>query len=332
MDPIFVNLRCMQRRMTGVQRYTHEVTSRLNIPWKGLSPARPLGHIAGPLWDQSVLQRRAQSGLLWSPANTGPVFHHKHVITIHDLAVLKKEPWFSPGFQWYYSHLIPQLIKNSIHIITDSQFIRSEILSLSPTLEKKVTVCPLGVGQEFYLEPTPDLARPYLLAVGSLDPRKNLPRLFNAWEVVHKRYPEFELRVVGGGNAVFKEMNLSRAHMFRIKILQGLTDSKLIEQYQSATAFVYPSLYEGFGLPVLEAMASGLPVITSENSAMSEIAGNSALFVDPKSEKSIVDAIIRLIESKELRLTLSRSGKAISQAFTWERTAREISTILSKHI
>src|ERR1035441_9981778 len=142
MNSIFVNLRCMQRRMTGVQRYTLEVTSRLNLPWEGLSPRRTLGHGAGPLWDQVILPMKSKSGLLWSPANTGPIMHPRHIVTIHDLAVLKKEPWFSPAFQHYYAFVIPKLIQNAKQIITVSNFIRSEILSKFDLDEDKVEACP----------------------------------------------------------------------------------------------------------------------------------------------------------------------------------------------
>lgn len=330
MDPIFINLRCMQRSMTGVQRYTQEVSSRLQIDWKGISPGPSLGHVAGPLWDQSILSLRARSGLLWSPANTGPIFHPRHIVTIHDLAVLKKEPWFSPVFQRYYAYVIPKLVQNAVHIITDSDFIRAEILSQFNLKEDKVETCPLGVSPKFFIDSAPVSENPYLLAVGSLDPRKNLPRLFRAWRQIHPRFPETELRVVGGGGSIFKDMDSSSIEGSNIRLLGKISDSELVEQYRGATAFAYPSLYEGFGLPVLEAMAAGLPVLTSKCSAMSEITGACAVLVDPLEEDSISDGLVRILKSAELRHSLGQSGTAIAQRFTWERTAESITRILIK--
>ncbi len=331
MDPIFVNLRCMQRRMTGVQRYTQEITSRLHVEWKGIIPGHTLGHLVGPLWDQSILALKARSGLLWSPANTGPIMHPRHIVTIHDLAVLKKEPWFSQTFQRYYANLVPKLIQNAIHIITVSEFIRAEILSQFDLREDKVETCPLGVSPKFFVDSAPNQANPYLLTVGSLDPRKNLPRLFQAWRQVHPRFPEIELRVVGGGGSIFKSMNSSLIGGCNIRLLGNISDTELLEQYRGATAFAYPSLYEGFGLPVLEAMAAGLPLLTSERSAMSEITGDCAILVDPLEEESISSGLMRLLGTEELRHSLSQSGKAIARTFTWERTAESIARILIRH-
>jgi glycosyltransferase involved in cell wall biosynthesis len=318
--------------MTGVQRYTHEVTSRLKIPWEGISPGRSLGHIGGPLWDQTVLLSRASRGILWSPANTGPILHRRHILTVHDLSVLKQEDWFSSYFRTYYSQIIPILIKNALYIITDSQFIRSEILTLFPVKEELVQVCPLGVSETFFVKPNPNKTKPYILAVGSIDPRKNLQRLLQAWMQVQTRFPEFELRIVGGGTPVFRKINFISFESSNIRFLNNISDAELLEQYQSATAFVYPSLYEGFGLPVLEAMAAGLPVLTSNHSSMSEITGNSAILVDPRSEESIGAGIIKLIESEDLRSSLAVSGKGIAKKFTWHHTADLISNILSRHI
>ncbi len=331
MNPIFVNLRCMQRRLTGVQRYTQETTSRLKLPWKGLSPRHTLGHVAGPLWDQVILPVKAKSGLLWSPANTGPIMHPQHIVTIHDLAVLKKEPWFSQAFQQYYSFVIPKLVQNAKYIITDSNFIRSEILSKFDVEENRVEVCPCGVDGKFFVESTPNTDKPYLLTVSSMDPRKNLPRLFHAWEKVHHRFPDLELRVVGGNSSIFKGIDFSRVKGSNIQFLGNISDAALLDQYRAATAFLYPSLYEGFGLPVIEAMAAGLPVLTSENSSMSEVTGKCAILVDPFSEESIIAGIIHLVESTNLRLSLSISGKEIAHEFSWDRTARAVSSVLIKH-
>lgn len=331
MGAIFINLRCMQRNMTGVQRYTQEVTSRLQVDWKGITPEPSLGHIAGPLWDQSLLALRARSGLLWSPANTGPIFHPRHIVTVHDLAVLKDESWFSPAFQRYYAYVIPKLIKNAIQIITDSDFIRTEILSKFDLNEDKVETCQLGVSPKFFLEPDPDPENSYILAVGSLDPRKNLQRLFKAWRQVHLRFPGTELRIVGESGSIFKNMDSSIFEGSNIRLLGRISDTELLDQYRGATAFAYPSLYEGFGLPVLEAMAAGLPILTSERSAMSEITGDRAVLVDPLEEESISTGLVRILETEELRHSLSQSGKAIAQRFTWERTAESITRIITKH-
>lgn len=316
--------------MTGVQRYTHEVSSRLGIEWEGISPHRVLGHVCGPLWDQSSLLWGARKGVLWSPANTGPILHPNHIVTIHDLAVLKDEPWFSKTYQLYYSKTVPLLLKNAAHVLTDSAFIRNEILNSFPLHEENVSVCRLGVDKRFFINPNVNSQNPYILAVGSLDPRKNFLRLFHAWESVCNRFPGFELHVVGGGTSIFKELDLSSLKMTQIKFIQRASDSELLDEYRSATAFVYPSLYEGFGLPVLEAMAAGLPVLTSEKSAMAEITGDLAVLVDPQSEESIAEGIVNLLKKQDLHSTLSIQGKERARDFSWDDTASSVTRILQK--
>jgi glycosyltransferase involved in cell wall biosynthesis len=251
-------------------------------------------------------------------------------VTIHDLAVLKDEPWFSKTYQLYYSKTVPLLLKNAAHVLTDSAFIRNEILNSFPLHEENVSVCRLGVDKRFFINPNVNSQNPYILAVGSLDPRKNFLRLFHAWESVCNRFPGFELHVVGGGTSIFKELDLSSLKMTQIKFIQRASDSELLDEYRSATAFVYPSLYEGFGLPVIEAMAAGLPVLTSEKSAMAEITGDLAVLVDPQSEESIAEGIVNLLKKQDLHSTLSIQGKERARDFSWDDTASSVTRILQK--
>lgn len=329
-NEIFINLRCLQRPTTGVQRYTQEVSARLGIPWTGVRPNRVLGHLSGPVWDQSVLAVRAKGGVLWSPANTGPVLHPRHVVTVHDLSVLQDATWFSPLFRSFYAALIPALIKRALCIITDSEFIRREMLCRFPGIEGKVEVCHLGVTPNFFMAPEPAKERPYLLAVGSLDPRKNLPRLFKAWKAIQHRHRDLELRVVGGGSRIFNSMDPAEFRDCRITFLSRLPEQELLDQYRSATAFCFPSLYEGFGLPVLEAMAAGIPVLTSENSSMSEIVQGQAVLVDPKNVDSIAAGMDALLDDAGLRASLGQAGPTVARDFTWGRTAERVDGILRR--
>ncbi|MGH7163164.1 MAG: glycosyltransferase family 4 protein, partial [Planctomycetota bacterium] len=184
----------------------------------------------------------------------------------------------------------------------------------------RVFVTPLGVGPEFFLRNgTPKSSRPYLLAVGTLEPRKNYPRLIRAFRRVAARRPGLELRIAGKRGWLCDDV--VEACGGPVRLVGHLGEEELREQLAGATAVLYPSLREGFGLPVLEALAAGAPVLTSDRSPLRELAGDAALLVDPESEEAIAAGIERLVEDESLRAALGARGPARARGYTWEACA-----------
>ncbi len=200
------------------------------------------------------------------------------VVTVHDLAVLREPRWFNRWTRTYSRYAVPRVVAAASRVIAVSEFTRRELLELLRVPEAKIRVVREAVDEVF----SPDGPRAegdYALAVGTLEPRKNLARIAAA--------VDGELRVVGarGWGGVDPPANVTW--------LGEVSDEELARLYRGARCFVYPSLYEGFGLPVAEALACGCPLVTSAGSAMAEIAGEDATYVDPTDVASIREGIAR---------------------------------------
>ena len=332
----YVNLRNLSGPLTGVQRYTQELTSRMS----GLHPLVPgQGKAQGHLWEQLVLPGQCSDGLLWSPANTGPLSVRNQVVTIHDMSTLDHPEWFNRKFSTWYNFLLPRLARRSRKIITVSEFSGDRIAERCGVSRRKVEVTPLGVTERFRVRtPKPEqdavLARlgligsKYFLFVSSLEPRKNISRIVDAWRAWENRPPELQLAIVGGASKIFSP-GVDSDQASDLKLLGRLSDDELITVYQNAHAFIYVSLYEGFGLPVLEAMAAGIPVISSNAASLPEVAADSALMVDPLDTRGILEHMKRLYGDSVLHDELARKGEEHSRRYTWERTARMTQDILA---
>jgi len=314
-----------------MQRYAAELVRRFGDAAALIVPRSPLRGIKGHLWEQTVLPLRTGRRLLWSPNNTGPLSIEHQVCTIHDLIPLDHPEWFTPQFVRMNRVLIRVLAHKVRHIIAISHHTKERILELLGVPDNKVTVVPNGVDPAFAtvsgLDTATNLsnfnlsAGRYVLCVGSLEPRKNLSRLLQAWDLVRERIPaDFELVIAGGAGSktVFAE-ELKAPIPAKARFLGYVPERALPALYSGAAAFVYPSLSEGFGLPPLEAMAAGTPVITSATSALPEIAEGAALLIDPRSPSEIGSAIQRLVESPSLCDAMRRAGKVRAQEFSWER-------------
>jgi glycosyltransferase involved in cell wall biosynthesis len=209
---------------------------------------------------------------------------------------------------------------------------RDDLVRLFPRAAAKATVIPLAADAAFS-DPVAvpghaDLTKPYVLAVGTLEPRKNLERLVAAWSLLPADLrARFDLALVGprgwDDNAI-----LRTAHDTGALLLGRVGEAELRALYAGAAAFAYPSLYEGFGLPVLEAMAAGAPVITSSSSSLPEVAGDAALLVDPRDTRAIAEAIRAVLVDPALGERLRVAGRARAAQFSWQRTARETLALL----
>ena len=337
MPELLVNGRFAHQQMTGVQRYAQEVTSRLEDRVRIVTPSGRYPGGVGHLWEQLGLPGLMGRGdLLWSPANTGPLTVANQVVTIHDLSSLEHPEWYDRRFAAWYRFLLPRLAKRVKRIITPSRFTMERLSNLMAIPEDKIIPIPEGVASHFRPAGEDEIAgvrsrngleAPYLLVVGSLEPRKNLQRLFQAWELVLEKEPGIELVLVGARGPVFRDSGYTRVAK-GARFLERVEDADLPALYSGAQAFLYLSLYEGFGLPALEAMACGATVIASNNTSIPEVVGDAALLVDPCVAEGIASAIEKVLTDSTCRADLRSKGLLRARLFTWEQTARRTWEVL----
>jgi glycosyltransferase involved in cell wall biosynthesis len=330
-----VNLRTLGYRITGVQRYLLCLLPHMPAELGSVKPSHALQGIKGHLWEQLYLPTQLRRRLLWSPGNTGPLGVSRQVLTVHDAASLDHPEWFEQKFVLWYGALLPRLVHKVRAIITVSHFSRERIVRLTGVAPERIHVILNGVDRRFRpVDPEIvkqamtefGLNRPYILFVGSLEPRKNLRILLEAWRL--GGFDGATLAVVGASGHLF-----ARAHVDsipdRVRLLGSVEDKVLPALYSGATGFVYPSLYEGFGMPPLEAMACGCPVIVSNISAHREICGGAAMYFDPFSPEDIsskLDALLRLDPAAGKALV--ERGLRRAAGYSWETAASETWRIL----
>ena len=275
----------------GTARYLRGLLDHLDVPVKEVSfPAtsRMRSVAADVLW----YPRLAVEGIdiLHCPSFRGP-FASKVplVVTVHDVAVLRRPEWFNRWSRTYSRFAVPRVVRAATRILADSEFTKRELLDLLPVDPEKVRVLPIGV-EDVFTAHGERAEGDYALAVGTLEPRKNLPRIAAA--------VDGELRVVGAKGWGGVELPAN------VVLLGEVEDDELARQYRGASCLVYASLYEGFGLPVAEALACGCPIVTSEGSSMEEIAGSDATYVDPLDVASIRAGVERAFRPEPRRFAL----------------------------
>jgi glycosyltransferase involved in cell wall biosynthesis len=340
MRDILLNGRFHGHQPTGMQRYAIELAKRFGGRIDSAYPRRPLFGAVGHAWEQFYLPGAARGKLLWSPNNTGPVSVAAQVCTFHDLIPLDRPEWFNARFAAWYGWLLPRLARRVQHIIAVSHFTKTRIVDRFGLAPENVTVVENGVDERFAPRSSAEIAAVrktlqidsphYILCVGSVEPRKNTSRLVQAWAQIQHRLPrEISLVIAGpkGKSLVFSDVSFEQLPP-RVQLTGYVADEQLPALYSGALAMVYPSLYEGFGLPLIEAMACGTPVVTSNTTSLPEVAGDAALLVDPLDVQSIADGIERLVESSSLQERLRVEGQERAKHFTWERTAEQTWRVL----
>ncbi|KKW22251.1 MAG: Glycosyl transferase group 1 [Parcubacteria group bacterium GW2011_GWA2_51_12] len=276
-----------------------------------------------------------------APANVVPLplFKSKRrpriVVTVHDLAIYHNPEWFTTGQSFSVRQVVPKTIKKADHIIAPSQATAGDLTGLFSVHENRISVIPLGVEERFFrpaplTSPPGRPGHPYFLFLGTLEPRKNLPRLIRAYGSLPREITSRYDLILAGGQGwkyedIFDAQNaLTEGVKEGVKIVGYYPGQDLPSLLQGATAFVYPSLYEGFGLPILEALAGGCPVITSGGGALSEIAQESMVsVVDPESEPSLMEAMAKAIRDAATLAKNRQSRQDFVRQYSWERTARE---------
>lgn len=301
------------------------------------------------LWTQGGLAwecLRHPLDLLFVPAHTLPVIRRsslKSVVTIHDLGFEYLSEYHQFPQKLYLDKATKFAARYATQLIAVSRATKRDLIKRFDVPEEKITVVYEGVDQEKFkvqssklkteeVKRKYDIRGDYILFVGTIQPRKNLRRLVEAFSKIANK--DLELVIVGRPGWMFEEI-YSAPHDFgveeRVKFLGHVEDEDLADLYRGASCFVLPSLYEGFGLPVLEAMASGIPVVTSCTSSLPEVGGDAAVYVDPYKVSSISAGLAGVIGGSEgFRRSLTRKGFRQVEKFSWEKCAQETLAVFEK--
>ena len=330
-DRIAINGRAAARpELGGVERWARELVARLPALRPGaytvLCPPPALSHRAGHAWEQLVLPiraRRLSAQALLCPANLAPLAHPRCVVVIHDAAVLRHPGWYSRSYAAFQRAVLPAVARRARQVITVSDFARGELAEL---LGVDAAVIPGGVDERFTPEADPEparrahaLDRPYVLCVASQTARKNLAALVPAAKTLG-----VDVVVAGGHRPQF-----AREHgLEALRLLGHVDDALLPGLYAGATAFALPSRYEGFGLPVLEAMACGTPVVAADAGALPETCGGAARLAAPDGE-AFAAALGALLGDEAEQRRLRSAGLERAAHFSWDATARAVDALLS---
>jgi glycosyltransferase involved in cell wall biosynthesis len=316
-----INARFLARRVTGVERYGREILSRIGQHCR-LEATSHQGW-RGHAWEQFALPTKVmRDSLLWSPANTGPLLVRNQVLTIHDLSPLEHPEWFQAGFAAWYRLFLPVLASRVQKVFVPSEYVRKKVIRRFGV--RNVIVTPNGVDPSVFhpaaKQTQMELPACYVLFVGSLEPRKNLHTLLRTWNEIKAYFKETWLLIAGTSGKVFKHVEVSR-EMERVHFLGYVDDKTLAGLYAHATSFVLPSQEEGFGLPALEAMASGAPVITSDGGALPEVVGEAGITFCLSNPIGLTNSLIESLSDPKLRAALREKGLERAKKFSWQRTA-----------
>jgi glycosyltransferase involved in cell wall biosynthesis len=308
-----------------------------------------------PLWEQWLLPRFAASGkaaLLHCTGNTAPLWGKTPLlVTIHDLIfleqnyLLKKDggSLYQRFGNTYRSLVVPRIAKKAKYIITVSEFQRQLIMQRLQVPAEKIAVVYNGADERFFVTATAEQKnnvsqqyqlpqKPFILFLANTEPRKNTDGVLKAFAIFCAQYPQLQHHLVVKGltdDILAKKIadNGASAYAHRIKRIGYIGHQHLPVIYQAASMLWFPSFSEGFGLPIIEAMAGGTPVITSNSSVMPEIAGDAAIFVNPHSPQELANAAANLASNELLQQSLIEKGKERAQLFTWKKSVNQLLTI-----
>lgn len=262
------------------------------------------------------------------------------LLTVHDLSFVHYPETFTPALVNYLNQVVPASVARASHILADSEATRADLMNQWQTPAAKITVLYSGVNEKF--RPVTEKAAlaalraryglgegPYLLSVGTLQPRKNYQMLIRAFKGVAAQWPH-NLYIAGGKGWLYEAMLAEAAAQGlseRVKFLGFVDDADLPALYSAAALFLFPSFYEGFGLPLLEAMACGVPVVSANTSSLVEVAGEAAWLLPPQDERAWQETMHRLLLDAPRRAKMVAAGFRQARQFTWRKTARQLVSI-----
>jgi len=316
--------------------FCYEIPANLT-PEQGKS-----GHARRLIWTQVQLPKICQtlrSTLLFSPVPEAPLFsNYRFVVVVHDLIPLRFPRITSP-LTHYFRYYVPSVLQQAEHIICNSTATAQDIIDVYGISSKKITPIPLAHDRSNFrvldLSQSASSDRPYFFYVGRHDPYKNLERVIRAFANLPE-VQDYELWIAGATDPRYTPLLHTQAHQLgvaqQVKFLDYVAYSELPVLLNQAMAFVYPSLWEGFGFPVLEAMACGTPVITSNLSSLPEVAGDAAILVDPYNQAEITSAMQQIVTDRNARTQMRSAGLSRASQFSWTKTGQATSEILRRFL
>ncbi|MEM8504544.1 MAG: glycosyltransferase family 1 protein [Cyanobacteria bacterium P01_D01_bin.1] len=357
---LLVNLSALMEKPTGISAYTRNLLpqlkpigptvlsnqqllglDRLPIP-SSLSPEYGLrGHVRRLFWLQTAVPRIYQaldSRLIFSPLPEAPLYSGcRFVITVHDLIPLRFPRPRSP-LTIYFRHVVPHIVKRAVHIVANSHCTARDIERFYKINPNKITTIPLAYDRENFTVSSrsgqPVEAR-YFIYIGRQDAYKNIGRLISAFTRIALK-TDTQLWLVGPFDKRYTPQLLAQVRELdmvnRVRFLDYVAYEALPNLLAGAIALVFPTLWEGFGLPALEAMACGTPVITSNISSLPEVVGNAAILIDPRSVDELAIAMEAVSSNASLRSAYRQAGLARANLFSWEKTGQETVEVLKRFL
>lgn len=316
------------------------VPKEINPDYKFKFKTVVCGSLKTHLWEQIDLPRylkRKGNPLLISFTGCGPLNYHNQIITIHDVSHERYPEWFSKYYYHYYHFMIPRIGRKAHAILTVSEFSKSEIVDTLGLDVNKIHVVHSNVPFQtrpseeeiLHYKPASDTEK-YIIAVSSMDPRKNFVRLAEAFNRIDDK--SIKLYIIGMRFKAFNTPDLQKLAGENIVLPGYIDDDALQDMYQNALLSVYPSLYEGFGLPPLESMTYGCPAIASNIPALKEISGDAAYYVNPYNVEDIANGINTLLRDEELCQELKVKGLKQITEYSWDKSAQQVYELAKKFI
>ena len=342
-----VNGRFLTQRITGVQRYAREIVVALDkllqdddraiavqlmLPPNAQTPTLPISRISncrtslgsGHVWDQVVLPLYARTGVL-SLGNFGPVISRNHIVCIHDANTFIYPESYSRAFGLFYRTLLPVVGKRAQRVATVSQYSADMLVKYGVCHREKIFIAPNGHehvlrwdASQANLPLLKALKRPYILLLGSTAKHKNVDMILRQAQAFDEA--GIDVVVAGGASSIFAKSD-PMAKRANVHYAGFVGDNELAALYENAMCLVFPSKTEGFGIPPLEAMTKGCPVISSNAASLVEVGGDAVIYVDPDDGDRWRDAIVGMSKNESLRATLSARGRQRVALFSWERSA-----------
>lgn len=359
MKKIYINGRFLTQKITGVQRVAHETLKALdniidkykddiriiviipkgsirNYSFKNIE-IKNINFLSGHLWEQITLPFITRNKLLLNFCNTAPLFKRKQIVVIHDAAIRTAPEGFNKRFIYWYRVIYWWVSKLAHRIVTVSNFSKSELIQYYPSMKGKIVTVYNGSDHITKINKDDEILEKYnlkkgkyILAVSSVNPNKNFDIIPKA--LASLKGFDSQLIIVGGRQEkVFSTGKQSPKDVKGIIWTGFVTDAELVSLYQNASLFIFPSRYEGFGLPPLEAMALGCSVLSSNAASMPEILKNNAIYFNPNDEKGLAKQLKKLLSNPEILKKNESSLKNYSQKYTWDKTAKEILNLI-QHI
>ncbi len=352
MSSVTINGRFLTRAPTGVDRYATELL-RAWVPRfgdsravKALVPSRsevrslpglPLsvqeaGNFTGHTWEQLELSGHCGDDILLSLCNTGPVTRGRQLVVLHDAAFMARPGMYNFTFRSWYRWLFAGLMRRAGIVATVSKFSADELIRHVGRRAAGIEV--IGGAGEHVLRTSADrrvlerlglVGQRYVLAVGSRTPNKNFQGVVRAAALLS----DLDCKIVAAGGPTPRAFNNAPVTEEALILAGYVSDAELRALYENASCFVFPSFYEGFGLPALEAMHCGCPVIVSDRASLPEVCGSAALYCDPDDPADIAKQLRRVLESPMLRQELREAGLARARSFSWNRASGHLEELLA---